>query len=205
MTEAMQAANKMCKAMGVTAGSIQWHPGRIKKGIKEQLRRYRISRGLSPKTGFWEMAHDDVLNIGPLNAYCERGDHFHGICSGMLWNSKEYAKATGCGYKKRRYMTSEGDIHRLAYYLATHSAYEFSKQSVRYVGNMSYSKLGKTLIDERIEDVCCDVCKARMQEMFVDSDGEPVGISRNHITRLVRTFKYWKRKKRTKKTARSLR
>jgi hypothetical protein len=123
----------------------------------------------------------------------------------MLWNSKEYAKATGCGYKKRRYMTSEGDIHRLAYYLATHSAYEFSKQSVRYVGNMSYSKLGKTLIDERIEDVCCDVCKARMQEMFVDSDGEPVGISRNHITRLVRTFKYWKRKKRTKKTARSLR
>lgn len=199
MTEAMQAGNELCKKMGVTAGSIQWHPARIKEEIQEQLREYRTSRGLSKNTGFWEMAHDDVLNIGPLEAYCVRGDHFHGITSGRLRDVKAYYEDTGFGYKKVRYMHSQGEIHRLAYYLATHSAYEFSKQSVRYVGNASYAKLGKTLIDERIEDVCCDVCRARMQEMFVDSDGEPVGVSRDHITRIVRTFKYWKRKKKSRK------
>ena len=179
--------------MGVTAGSIQWHPDRIKKEIKQQLRRYRISRGLTRDTGFWDMAHEDVLNLGSLDAYCERGDHFHGVVSGFLKNAKEYAKATGCGYKKGRYMTNEVDIRRYAYYVATHSAYEWGKQSVRYVGNMHSSKMGRTLVDKRIEDVCCEVCKARMQEMYLDPDGVVVGLSRDHVTRMVRIYEYWMR------------
>jgi hypothetical protein len=199
MTEAMAAGNELCKKMGVTAGSIQWHPARIKKEIQEELREYRISRGLSKRTGFWEMAHDDVLNLGSLDAYCVRGDHFHGIASGRLRDIRAYSKDTGCGYKKGRYIHSEGEIHQLAYYIATHSAYEFGKQSVRYVGNASYAKLGRKLIEVRNEVICCDICKSNMQSLFVDDDGNPLGISSERLTHTVRTYEYFKRKKRARK------
>lgn len=199
MTTAMRAGLRLLKQMGATAGSFQWHPFRIKQELLEPLREYRISRGLSKSTGFWEMARDDVLELGSLDAYVVRGDHFHGIISGRLRDVRAYYKDTGCGYDKIRYMQCEGDIHRLAYYISSHSAYEFGKQSVRYFGNASYSRLGCTLIDKRVEDVCCDVCRARMQEMFTDADGNPVGLSRDHVTRIVKVYKYWKRTKKKKK------
>jgi hypothetical protein len=200
MKEAMADGWKMARDAGVIAGGMFWHPARIRKDIKDQLWHYRRSRGLSSRTGFWEIARDDVLNLGSLAAYCVRGDHFHMVASGYLENSKAYFERTGCGYKKGRTLPNESEVRKTAYYLATHAAYQPGKHSAKYYGLISYSKLGKTKVYDRIEDVMCEVCGARMESYEANEDGTIVGgdnwhVTPNLMTHRVQEFKYWKRVK----------
>jgi len=195
LQEAFRDAKFMLGKLGAKMAVVWYHPYRIPDDIKEQLRRYRREHGISNKTGFWEMAHDDVLNLGSLEAYVVYGPHFHAIVSGYLKSSKEYAKLGIGGYKKVRRLDAVEDLERVAYYISTHACREATKSTVRYFGKISYSKLARDEGTEIIEDVICEVCGKLRMSYHCNDEGETSGVLQHHITRKVTIHKYWERGK----------
>jgi hypothetical protein len=180
-------------ALGVIAAVVWYHPYRIIKEIKERLRHYRRVNRLHASVGFWQMAHDDVLNLGSLKAYICEGPHWHAIASGYLENIITYADRKIGGYKKVRYLDSETEVRKVGYYLSTHACREATKSTVRYYGKISYSKLSKGEPQEKIEDCLCELCGKHLQEHHCLDTGEVTGLAKEKVTRKVITFKYWKR------------
>jgi hypothetical protein len=186
--------------MGIESATVWYHPYRIKKRIKELLRHYRRSKGLDGKAGFWKLAHDDVLEIGGLESYIEYGPHWHAIATGYLENIVEYSKRTGCGYKKKRYLSKEEEVHEVAHYISTHAAREAGKPSVRYFGSISYRKLARECVDERIKDVLCETCGSRLEEhdcddagnLYLNNEGRSLKKLKDNITEKVKYYLYWK-------------
>jgi hypothetical protein len=194
LTEAFKDANRLMKNMGVESAIVEYHPYRIKKELKPCLRRYRIEKNLNGRAGFWKLAHDDVFDIGGLEPYLESGPHFHAIATGFLMNSKEYSeKYGGAGYKKRRYLDNEEDVHEVAYYISTHAAREWCKSSVRYYGKISYRMLAREMVKTEIKDILCPQCKAKLQEFNCDETGITKEMLKDNITEKVKYYLYWKK------------
>ena len=193
LTEAFRCAKVMLSNMGVQAACVWYHPYRIRKDIKPILRQYKIRNGLNGRVGFWKLAHDDVLNIGGLENYIEPGPHFHAIATGYLRDSKEYAADTGCGYKKKRYLMQEIEVHTVAHYISTHACREAGKSSVRYYGNLSYRMLAREMVKEEIKDLRCDICGARLNEFDSDDTGVALNKLKDRITEKVKYYLYWKK------------
>jgi hypothetical protein len=197
---AFNDAKKMMREMGVTSATVWHHPYRIKERVKELLRRYRSSKGLDGKAGFWKLAHDDVLDLGGIEQYMEYGPHFHAIATGFLENVKTYSERTGAGYKKKRYLEKEENVHEVAHYISTHAAREAGKPSVRYFGEISYRKLARECVDERIKDVLCETCGSRLEEhdcdeagnLYLNGDGRSLKKLKDNITEKVKYYLYWK-------------
>jgi hypothetical protein len=200
LREAFAEAKNLMMDMGIESATVWYHPYRIKKRIKELLRHYRRSNGLDGKAGFWKLAHDDVLEIGGLESYIEYGPHWHAIATGYLENIVEYSKRTGCGYKKKRYLSKEEEVHEVAHYISTHAAREAGKPSVRYFGFISYRKLARECVDERIKDVLCETCGSRLEEhdcdeagnLYLNNEGRSLKKLKDNITEKVKYYLYWK-------------
>jgi hypothetical protein len=207
-------ASKMLKKMGVDSAVIWYHPYRIRAALKPALRRLmrkfkdepgicRLSRKnggfvkfseLYIDQGFWKLAHDDALGIGGLQNYVEYGPHFHAIATGYLINSRVWAATTGCGYKKKGYLTTDEGVNRLAYYLTTHACQEWGKSTVRYLGDISYAKLSAECEEKKIEDVCCEDCGAPMHEHDCDPVTKVTGaLLRDRVTCVIEKWVYWRR------------
>lgn len=193
LKDAFKDAKFLLGQMNAKMAVAWYHPYRIRPEIKEQLRRYRRENGISQTTGFWQMAHDDVLGLGDLSAYLVYGPHFHAIASGYLVPSKEYAKREIGGYKKVHVLSQLADLERVAYYISTHACREAGKSTVRYFGKISYSKLARNDGQEAIEDVVCEKCGASMKSHYCNDLGETSGVIHPHITRKVTRYLYWKR------------
>jgi hypothetical protein len=193
MSEAFADVHRMLARMGAHSASVLYHPHRIRGDIKAQLRRYRKSAGISDGIGFWEMAHDDVLDLGGLEQYVEYGPHFHALTTGYLMNVVDYAKLGMGGYKKVRRISSVYDLERVSYYLSTHTCWEPGHQAVRYYGKISTSKLAKGYPREMIEDVVCTVCGKPMVEHYCNDADVLLGIAHDHVTKKVISYMYWKR------------
>jgi hypothetical protein len=193
MMEAFADARRMLARMGSRMSTVWYHPYRIRDKIKEGLRRYRRANHLDAGVGFWQMAHDDVLNLGGLDAYAVYGPHFHALSTGYLMNVSDYSKLGLGGYKKVRNVSSGYDLERLAYYLSTHTCWELKHQAVRYYGKISTSKLAKGYPRETIEDVVCKVCGKRMVEYYCDDADVLSGIVHDPVTKKVISYLYWKR------------
>ena len=193
LKEAFADAGHLVKKMNLKMSSVVYHPYRIKPELKPKMRRYRNKHGISPDIGFWQLAHDDVLGLGGLGAYVIPGAHFHAIAAGYLPNIVEYVKLGIGGYKKGRYLTNEVDLHRLAYYLTTHACREAGKSTVRYLGDISYSKLARDDGTTTIKDAVCDVCGASLHEHACDDNGTVGSLLHSHVTRKTVIFKYWVR------------
>jgi hypothetical protein len=134
------------------------------------------------------------LNLGGLEPYIESGPHFHAIATGFLMNVKDYSeKHDGAGYKKRRYLDNEEEVHEVAYYISTHAAREAGKSSVRYYGKISYRMLARELVKTEIKDILCPQCKANLLEFNCKSDGATLEQLKDNITEKVKYYLYWKR------------
>lgn len=192
---AFRDAKFLLETMGAKMAVVWYHPYRIRDDVKQQLRRYKNVHGIDRSTGFWELAHDDVLDLGSLDAYIVYGPHFHAIASGYLEDTDTYAKRGIGGYKKVRYLSSEAEIQRVAYYISSHACREATKSTVRYFGKISYSKLARDDGQEIIEDVVCEVCGAPMKESFCDDSGVLTGVAHEHATRKMVIYQYWERGK----------
>jgi hypothetical protein len=197
---AFNDAKKMMREMGVTSATVWYHPYRIKERVKELLRRYRRSKGLDGKAGFWKLAHDDVLEFGGIESYIEFGPHFHAIATGFLENVKTYSARTGAGYKKKRYLEREENVHEVAHYISTHACREAGKPSVRYFGEISYRKLARECVQEKIKDVLCEQCGSHLEEhdcdeagnLYLNNEGRSLKKLKDHITEKVKYYLYWK-------------
>ena len=207
MKEAFAACTKMFMKYGGKAAAVEFHPYRIKDDLKPRLSEYQsnyLACNESAKTppDFWKLAHDDVLKEGPLKDYVKYGPHFHLIATGYLEDSETFHKKTGWIYKKTANKTglNSGDITRVAHYESTHTAWEWGKHSVRYIGAMSYSKLGRTKEGVRREQVKCKVCGAAVHEHAWMGLTEEIGdCIKTEIEERVILWKYWKRGKKERK------
>ena len=201
ITDAFRNAGVMLKTMGAKMAVVWYHPYRIPDEIKEKLRRYKHANNLPPSTGFWKMAHDDVLGLGCLAAYVIPGPHFHAVVSGYLMDLKEYSKLNIGGYKKVRYLSNLADLESMTHYVSTHACKEAKKSTVRYFGMISYSKLARDDGTETIEDILCETCNARMDTHYCnDNDGEITVTGLKHVraTKKITIYKYWIRGKNPK-------
>ena len=220
--EAFAAVVKVFLKYGGKAAVFWYHPYRFRSNLIWKLRRaqnqWMTENPKKRPPGFWKLARQDVLKLGSFSEYLVYSPHFHGIATGYLLNSKEFHKATG-GWIYKKVKRDEGedhldkgeavvqsaydftnkDLERVAHYLSTHCAYEWTKHSVRYVGDISYSKLGrKDKKTERRPQVCAK-CGAPMVEHLVNTItgelGDATGIE---VMQRVITWQYYKRPKKAK-------
>ena len=193
LKEAFNEAARLLKTMGVTSAVVWYHPYRIRADLKQHLRRYRTLNGLNGKVGFWKLAHDDVLGIGPIERYVEFGPHWHAIADGYLMNTKKYSEIEGAGYKKKRYLDTESKVHEVAYYISTHCCWEALKSSVRYFGDISYRMLSRELAGTKIKDIVCQDCGAPLHEYACNEDGVCGDKLKDSITEKIKYYLYWKK------------
>jgi len=191
---AFKEADRLLKIMGSKASVVWYHPYRIKLELKPHMRRWRRANGLDGRIGFWKMAHEDVMGIGPLENYITYGPHWHAISTGYLIKSDDFNEMTGgAGYKKKRYLATESAIHEVSYYISTHAAREWGKQSVRYYGDISYRMLARELVEERIVEQKCPECGAPIEEHACNTEGVCLEKLRDCITEKIKYYLYWKR------------
>lgn len=203
LRSSFREAKRLLEIMGATSSVVWYHPYRIKPELKDLLRHYRRAHKLDGRAGFWKLAHDDVLELGGVERYIVYAPHWHAIATGFLMKSSEFCDVTGgAGYKKRRYLEYEKDVHEVAHYISTHACMEFGKSSVRYYGVISYRMMAREMVEEKIKDVLCQDCKSHMEEYEVDEKGEyyrdsPRGPiirkSKDKVTEKIKYYLYWKK------------
>jgi hypothetical protein len=219
MKAAFAALTKIFKGYGGKAGAFWLHWYRINPNVKERLwaarEQWKIDHPYKRAPGFWKLAHDNILKLKSLGDYLVYSPHFHGIASGYLVKSGEFCELTG-GWVYKKVKRDEGedladsstfrltpeDMQGVAHYLSTHCAYEFGKHAVRYIGDISYAKLGRC--DKRTEHVqdFCSVCHAPIIEYYNNQvTGELGDLCQNEVRKKVITWTYYKRipKERPKK------
>jgi hypothetical protein len=188
---------------GGKAGIFWCHWYRMPDQIKAKLRRLR--RQLKEQDpdkdppGFWKLAHDDALKLGHLEKYVYYSPHFHGIVTGYLLDSETFHGKTGWIYKKIRFLKAPEEIAGLAYYLSSHASWEWTKHSVRYVGDMSYSKMARRdKITERIQEVC-PKCGSLIETHYLTDDGKVGDLIEGECLKKVEKWLYYKRVKKPKR------
>jgi hypothetical protein len=220
--EAFAAVAKVFLKHGGKAAAMWYHPYRFKSGLIWKLRKvqnqWMIENPKKRPPGFWKLAREDVLKLGSFGEYLIYSPHFHALATGYLLNSKEFHRVTG-GWIYKKVKRDEGedhvdkgeavvesafdltgkDLQRVAHYLSTHCGYEWTKHSVRYVGEISYSKLGRRdKKTERMPAVCLK-CGAPMIEYFVNQNTGKLGdATGEEVMEKVITWQYYKRPKRVK-------
>ena len=218
MKTAFKAVSKIFMQYGGTAGAFWLHWYRIKPDIKERLwaarEQWKLEHPYKHAPGFWKLAHDNILKLKSLGDYVVYSPHFHGIASGYLVKSDEFYKMTeGWVYKKVKrdegedlpnsstFKLTPEDMQRVAHYLSTHCAYEFGKHAVRYIGGISYAKLGRC--DKKIEHIkeFCPICQAPIVEHYNNQfTGELGDLCQNEVRKKVITWTYYKRIPKPKET-----
>jgi len=194
LRSSFREAKRLLEIMGATSSVVWYHPYRIKPELKDLLRHYRRAHKLDGRAGFWKLAHDDVLELGGVERYIVYAPHWHAIATGFLMKSDEFCDVTdGAGYKKRRYLEYEKDVHEVAHYISTHACMEFGKSSVRYYGDISYRMMAREMVEERIKNVICQDCGAELEEYDCGEDGIPANKLKDKITEKVKYFLYWKK------------
>lgn len=192
LRESFNEAKRLLKLMGAVSATVWYHPFRIRKDIKPILRRYRRAKGLDGRAGFWKLAHDDVLDLGGLERYVEYGPHWHAICTGYLEDITIYSKREGAGYKKKRYLEQEREVHEVSHYISTHACREAGRSSVRYFGNISYRMLAREMVEKKIIDIRCEKCGQALHEFDCDENGLTFQKVKDNITEQIKYFMYWK-------------
>lgn len=206
LKEAFATMNRIFQQNGGKAGVFWFHPYRIKPAVQGKLRRIRkqLEKEGTPKNkipGFWKLAHEDVLKLGHLSNYLYYSPHFHGIISGYLRDSKSFNEQTdGWVYKKKGQLKTEDDVARLSHYLSTHAGWEWTKQSVRYVGKMSYNQLAREVVTKIREPEKCKVCGSPLHTYMWDDYAGKIGDrcyseDRDTVKVVYRWFRRPKRKK----------
>jgi hypothetical protein len=217
MKTAFISVTKMFIKVGGKGAAVWYHPYRMRKEVVVKLREYRDiwmreNPDGKPK-GFWIWAHEDVLKLGYLGMYVKYSPHFHLLSTGYLIKSDEFYEKTGWIYKKvirdegenlgnSVVMLSDKQIKRVAHYISTHCAWEWTKHSVRYIGVMSYGNLGRTKIKTEYQPIICEICGHAVHEHAVSElTGEICEVIRTDLRRRVISWQYWKRvrKSRVKK------
>jgi hypothetical protein len=218
--EAFAAAAKVFLKYGGKAAVFWYHPYRFRSNLIWKLRKaqnqWMTENPKKRPPGFWKLARQDVLKLGSFSEYLIYSPHFHALATGYLLNSKEFHRVTGGWiYKKVKrdegedrldkgepvvesaYDLADKDLERVAHYLSTHCAYEWTKHSVRYVGDISYAKLGRK--DRKVErvPVVCSRCGAPMVEHLVNTvTGELGEATGEEVMQRVISWQYYKRPKR---------
>jgi hypothetical protein len=191
---AFKEAKILLGVMGAVSAVVWYHPYRIRAELKAILRRYRRANGLDGRAGFWKLAHDDVLGLGGLERYIVYAPHWHAIAAGWLIPSDQFNEITeGAGYKKKRYLDKEKEVHEVAHYISTHAAMEWGKSSVRYYGKISYRMLAREMVEEKIKDVVCHDCGAALEEYDCDDTGVIAQKLKDSITEKIKYYLYWKK------------
>ena len=210
MKDAFGQFTKMFMKHGGKAAAVVYHPYRIKQELKIRLLDYQteLAKQNPDKKvpGFWKLVHDNVLGLRSMSDYVFYGPHFHAISTGYLMDSDEFHKKTGWVYKKmadssgKFYELSIGEITRVAHYECTHAAWEWGKHSVRYVGAISYAKLGREKEGVTREQVKCKVCGAPVHLHAWSDVLESIGdVIETGVQERIILWKYYRRAKRKKK------
>lgn len=192
LKDAMKYGAARFRVLGLRMGVLLYHPYRIRDDVEGKLRDYRRLNNIPKSVGFWTMAHDDVLNLGCLDAYIEYGPHWHCLATGKAMDQKEYQMLGIGGYKKKAPYKTMTDVERFINYAASHSMYQHHAQSVRYLGDISYQHLSRD--DGRVtwDDVQCDKCASIMQ-VFDYSEEQGIGAMTDHHYMHKRIkYIYWK-------------
>ena len=194
LRSSFKEAKRLLGIAGAESAVVWYHPYRIREELKEHLRNYRRAHNLNGRAGFWKLAHDDVLELGGLERYIVYAPHWHAIATGFLMKSNEFEEVTGgAGYKKKRYLEYEKEVHEVAYYISTHACMEWGKSSVRYYGDISYRMLAREMVEERIKNVVCHDCGAELEEYDCDEAGICNQKLKDKITEKIKYYLYWKR------------
>jgi hypothetical protein len=222
LKQAFAAVVKVFLENGGKAGVFWYHPYRFKPELIWRLRKaqnqWMIENPKKYPPGFWKLAREDVLKIGSFEKYLIYSPHFHALASGYLVKSDDfYSKTGGWIYKKVKrdegedrldkgelvvssaYDLSDKDLGRVAHYISSHAGYEWTKHAVRYVGDISYAKLGRK--DKKTErvPVVCQKCGAPMVEYGVNQEtGELGDATGQEVMEKLITWQYYKRPKRVK-------
>lgn len=212
LKRAFKAVGKVFLDYGGKAGVFWLHWYRIRPEVKERL---WVARELWKQDhpynkhppGFWKLAHQNILKLQSLGDYLVYSPHFHGITTGYMIKSDEFCELTdGWIYKKvakdegedlpesSTYQLTPEDLSRVAHYLSTHCAYEWTKHAVRYFGDISYSRLGrKDKHTERVQQTC-PKCGAPLVEHLVNQvTGELGDCTGQEVTEKMISWTYYKR------------
>jgi hypothetical protein len=213
LKEAFAAITRIFLDHGGKAGVFWHHPYRVKGCFIGRLQKYRTKWGEDHPgeqvPGFWKLIHDDILKLGGMGEYLFYSPHFHGLTSGKLIQSDVFYEVTeGWVYKKMKhdegqelpagYSLSENSITKVANYLSTHTAYEYSKHAVRYIGDLSYSRLGRKDKETKRVQVMCLKCGAPMVEHLVNKERwelyqELGDVVETEVMERIITWQYYKR------------
>jgi hypothetical protein len=215
MKHAFSTVTKVFLKVGGKMAAFWYHPYRMKSQVKLRLAMaqdaWKKEHPGEYAPGFWVFARKDVLKLGHLGNYVEYSPHFHAIASGYLLNSKEFHQMTGGWiYKKVRrdegeelpvtHSMSQKDIERVAHYISTHTCYEWTKHSVRYVGDISYNRLARKDKHTERKPAVCPKCGAPLHEHLVNQiTGELGMVCETEVMERIITWQYFKRPKKEKK------
>lgn len=166
-------AVKYAKQVGISGGSIAFHPYRIKGDLKKRIRRAMKAMGL--EGGDWVGVHANVLGLKSWRDYVYFSPHFHIVGYFKLKEqSNDFIRRTGWVYKnismsERHRAEGYGDVCRIFAYILTHHAIEKRRHSVTYFGDAYYSKF-ETKTWKEIELKKCPDCSAQMYRVPVWSE-----------------------------------
>lgn len=147
------AAKHLKKHMPDLIGAeIIFHPYRIRDEIKTQLRAHRLfckKQYEESSNGFWEMVHDDVLNLGSIKPYVVFSPHYHLLAFGYFPKADEYhQKSDGWIYKNKRSVdlsittnpdgTFNDPVAQVSKYLLTHVGVELTEDGRAVKTHRSY-------------------------------------------------------------------
>lgn len=136
--KARKKAILYCKQIGISGGSIVFHPFRVKREFRAPLLR-SLKEDNTPG-GIWRAIHEDRLKLGSWLEYVFFAPHFHvlGYYPKIIVQSKAFEKATGWTYKAIG-VNKPRNVYYTARYLLTHHAV-LEGHNVVYFGIASYSK-----------------------------------------------------------------
>lgn len=146
---------KYCKQIGISGGSVVFHPYRVKNEFRAKL--LRVLKNEGTPGGIWRAVHENRLNLGSWREYVDFAPHFHvlGFYPKVLVKSDTFFKVTGWTYKAIDIKNTR-NVYRTARYILTHHAV-LEGHNVVYFGIASYSKTSVTK-EKKYEAVKCPKC-----------------------------------------------
>lgn len=178
----------------IIGAEIIFHPYRIREEIKTQLRAYRITHQKYEESsnGFWQMVHDDVLNLGSVKPYVLFSPHYHLLAFGYFPKADEYHKKSGGWiYKNKRSVsleiktnpdgTFDDAVAQVAKYLLTHVGVELTEEGRACKTHRTYKLMTSRYLHkqpgysfDQINYVLCPNCleKGEAHELILTDEEE---------------------------------
>ena len=153
---------------GIRAGVCILHPWRATDKARDEFKFSCSQKERYTNHGLWHWLIRTGL-VGSID-YVYLSPHFHVIGVGYAMKSDEFNEATerrnreGWIYKNIRSLYSEIDISNVLFYVLGHtviiqdSKTGGSLNSLTYFGDISYSSLGRELVNKESHDVDCPEC-----------------------------------------------